>query len=433
MEPGSRTSSLPAVLLAGLLSLSLLVAGCGGDDEPADQTSADAPPAQTQASALSEPKLADQGAGQGKSLTVGDGEGGVKLTEIGSFESPLYVTQPRSSESGEQTGTDALYVVEQGGTIRVIRDGETLEEPFLDISDLVVAGGEQGLLSIAFPPDYASSGLFYVDYTDTEGDTQVVEYQRSAEDPYLADSGSAREVLFQDQPYANHNGGLLLFDSEGNLLIGFGDGGSAGDPERNAQSLGTFLGKLLRIDPKAGGDEPYSVPADNPFISREGALPEIYSYGLRNPWRFSFDRMTGALTIGDVGQSTYEEIDIVGAGRGGGANFGWSAFEGTERYNDDQEAAGHIEPVLQYGRDDGCSVTGGYVVRDRDLRSLYGRYLYGDFCAGALRSFKPSDDRAQDDKEIGLEVSSLSSFGEDAAGNIYAISLEGPVYRLDPS
>ena len=216
------------------------------------------------------------------------------------------------------------------------------------------------------------------------------------------------------------------------MYIGTGDGGLIGDSERTGQDLGSLLGKLLRIDPAQEGDRPYSVPADNPFVDEPGARPEVYSYGLRNPWRYSFDRETGALAIGDVGQSLLEEIDYVGPGKGAGANFGWSAFEGIQRLNTDQSAPGHVRPVLVYGRDQGCSVTGGYVVRDPELASLEGRYLYGDFCAGELRSFVPSTGKADDDKELGLQVSNLSSFGEDDSGRIYATSLDGPVFRLVP-
>ena len=325
-------------------------------------------------------------------------------------------------------------MVQQGGQIRVLEDGSVRDEPFLDIGGEISTGTEQGLLGLAFAPDYEESGLFYVNYTDTEGDTNVVEYRRSDGDPFAADPASARRVLFQDQPFENHTGGELLFGPDDLLYIGFGDGGSAGDPDRNAQNLGTFLGKLLRIDPAASGGEPYSVPADNPFVDTPGALPEIYSYGLRNPWRFSFDRETGALSIGDVGQDRFEEIDLVAPGDGAGANFGWSAFEGLERFNSDEQAEGHVTPVLTYPRDQGrCSVTGGYVVRDPDLPTLEGRYLYGDFCEGRLHSFTPTPGQpATDDELVNLTVPPLSSFAEDAEGNIYALSLEGPVYRLDP-
>jgi glucose/arabinose dehydrogenase len=392
------------------------LAGCGSGGN--DGTTAPSPPPAPRS-----------GTGQPPKPAVGDGRGGVELTKLGDFSSPVYVAQPPGDPKD-------LFVVEQGGTIRVVRNGAVEADPFLDISDQVSGGVEQGLLSVAFAPDYVRSGRFYVDYTDGNGDTRVVEYRRSRDDPFRADPATARQLLFQDQPYSNHNGGLVLFGPDRKLYIGLGDGGSSGDPDRNGQDLGTLLAKILRIDPRPGGGRPYTVPADNPFVGRAGARPEIYSYGLRNPWRFSFDRETGALSIGDVGQDRFEEIDYLPLAAAAGANFGWSAFEGDAPFNEDQSAPGAVRPVLTYGRDEGCSVTGGYVVRDPNLRSLYGRYLYGDFCAGLLRSFIPpaaAGGTAGDDRELGLEVPELSSFGEDSEGRIYAASLTGPVYRLDPS
>jgi glucose/arabinose dehydrogenase len=350
----------------------------------------------------------------------------VRLEKLGDFDQPLYVTQP----PGERRD---LFVVEKTGRIILVRDGQPQPTPFLDLGDQVSTGFEQGLLSVAFAPDYQRSGLLYVDYTDTAGDTHVVEYRRS-ESGASADPDSAREVLRVEQPFSNHNGGLLLFGPDDLLYIGLGDGGGGGDPDRNGQNLSTLLGKILRIDPREAGDEPYTVPMSNPFTDEEGARPEIYSYGLRNPWRFSFDRLTEALSIGDVGQDQFEEVDLVRRGAAKGANFGWSAFEGTARFNDVQQAPGHVPPVLTYPLGDTCSVTGGYVVRDRSLPTLYGRYLYGDFCAGELRSF-PADPghEAVDDRLLGVQVASLSSFGEDTAGHVYATSLDGPVYRLAPA
>ena len=305
---------------------------------------------------------------------------------------------------------------------------------FLDLSREVTAGGEQGLLSMAFAPDYERSGRFYVDFTNRGGDTRVVEYRRSERDETKADPRTARVLLRVPQPFSNHNGGLVLFGPDGDLYVGLGDGGSAGDPQRTGQDLGTPLGKILRIDPRPGGGSEYRVPPDNPFADRDDARPEILAYGLRNPWRFSFDRDTGDLWIGDVGQSAQEEIDVIRADDVlSGANFGWSAYEGTARFNEDQEAPDAVEPVLTYGRDQGCSVTGGYVVRDPALPTLYGRYLYADFCAGQLRSFSAADavpGPVDDDVSLGVQVPSISSFAEDARGRIYAISLEGPVYRL---
>lgn len=332
----------------------------------------------------------------------------MELEQLGEFAAPVYITQPPS-------GDDGLFVVEQEGTIqRIDADGG---EPslFLDIVDLVTAGGEQGLLSVAFAPDYEKSGLFYVAYTGTDENQHVAEYSRSKSDPLTADPQSARELVSIEDFASNHNGGLLLFSPEGDLLYGMGDGGGGGDPERTAQDPSSPLGKLLRVDREQGGED-------------------VFALGLRNPWRFSFDRATRDLWIGDVGQDSLEEIDAVSSRdleSGDEPNFGWSAFEGTERYNEDQAAPDAIPPVFEYGRDSGCSVTGGYVVRDEALSSLYGRYLYGDFCEGQLRSFTADpDNEATDDRELGVEVSSLSSFGEDREGHIYVVSIDGPVYRL---
>jgi glucose/arabinose dehydrogenase len=237
-------------------------------------------------------------------------------------------------------------------------------------------------------------------------------------------------VLVMPDFAPNHNGGLVLFGPDGHLYIGTGDGGLEEDVHRTGQDLSTLLGKLLRIDPRQGGGRPYSVPADNPFVGRQGARPEIYSYGLRNPWRFGFDPATQALSIADVGQSAQEEVDYTLAGDARGANFGWSAFEGTDRFNSDQSAPNAVPPIFTYSHDEGCSITGGYVVRDRGLPSLHGRYVYGDYCAGELRSFVPEIPHARDDRSLGLEVPDLSSFGLDGHGHVYAISLDGPVYRL---
>src|SRR5918995_129101 len=276
-------------------------------------------------------------------------------------------------------------------------------------------------------------GRFFVNSTDPEGDPRIQESRRDADDPRVADPGTRRELLRIEQPFENHNGGLLLFGPDDLLYVGSGDGGSGGDPMRNGQELSTLLGKLLRIDPNPADGRPYAIPSSNPFVDEPGARGEIYSYGLRNPWRFSFDRVGGALSLGDVGQDAIEEIDLVAREASRGANFGWSAFEGNEPFNEDQEAPDAVSPALTYPLDGACAVTGGYVVRDESLRSLYARYLYGDFCVGELRSFtaRPGRDAA-DDRLLGVDVPQLSSFGEDNRGRIYAVSLNGPVYRLAP-
>lgn len=397
----------PRAAPALIVLLAALVAACGEKPEPE----------------VSGPPVAPGPPAPERRMPTGSGAGGVALERVGDFDAPVFLAQAANER--------ALYVVEQAG--RVVRvDARGRRNTFLDVSGKVSCCGEQGLLSIAFAPRFARNGRFYVDYTDRAGDTRVVEYRRSRRDPTRADPRTARIVLAVDQPYANHNGGLLLFGPDRRLYIGLGDGGSAGDPGRTAQDLSSLLGKILRIDPRPAGREPYRIPADNPFVQREGARGEVFLYGLRNPWRFSFDPWNDGLWIGDVGQSQQEEVDFVPR-HSAGANLGWSAFEGTERFNQDQRAANALAPVLTYGRDRGCSITGGYVVRDRRLPSLYGRYLYGDYCLGQLRSFSAADalpGPVGDDRPLGVQVPALSSFAEDTQGHVYATSLEGPVYRL---
>lgn len=351
---------------------------------------------------------------------------GVGLKKLGTFQAPVYITSPPNS-------ANRLFVVEQGGTIRIIRNGKKLSKPFLDITSKVKSGGEQGLLSVAFAPDYANSGKFYVYYTaSSNGSNRVVEYKRATTE--RANPRSARVLISQSDSEDNHNGGQLQFGPDKKLYIGLGDGGGGGDEHGsrgNGQNLGTLLGKLLRIDPAPSGGKPYTIPSDNPFVDRAGARPEIYSYGLRNPWRFSFDRSSGDLAIGDVGQDSYEEIDYVTLAKASGANFGWRVYEGKHRFNSEEEAPDAIEPVYEYGREGGqCSITGGYVVRDPGVPALNGRYVYGDFCTGVIESIKLATGGASDNRGTGLRVSNLSSFGEDSKGRVYATSLDGPVYRL---
>jgi glucose/arabinose dehydrogenase len=350
---------------------------------------------------------------------------GVRLVKIGDFASPLYVTAPPNDSR-------RVFVVEQAGRIVVLRGGRRLPQPFLDIRSKVTAGGEQGLLSMAFAPDYAQSGRFYVYYTERSGREAIWEYRRASED--RADAGSARLVLRMADPEPNHNGGLMLFGPDGLMYVGTGDGGGGDDQHGargNAQSLGSPLGKILRIDPRQSGGRPYTVPSSNPFVGRSGARPGIYAYGLRNPWRFSFDRSTGDLSIADVGQDAVEEVDFVRKGRGRGANFGWRPWEGRSR-NFDEPAPGAIFPVITHQHSDGfCSITGGYVVRDRGVPGLYGRYVYGDYCEGRIRAATLRAGRRTTGRVLSLpKVGGLSSFGEDAAGRVYATSLNGPVYRI---
>jgi glucose/arabinose dehydrogenase len=387
-----------------VLVAAVLLAGCGSNSS---------------GSAVETPRPAAGGSSTSSAAKA------VRLHKVGSFDSPVFVTFPPGD-------TSRLFVVEKGGKVRVMRNGKTLGTPFLDVGDKLTTGSEQGLLSMAFAPDYASSGLFYVFYTDNDANETVVEYKRRSED--VADAGSARKLFTVQDPEPNHNGGLLLFGPDKHLYIGIGDGGGAGDqhgPRGNAQSLDTLLGKILRIDPKASGDRPYTVPSDNPFVGRAGAKPEIYSYGLRNPWRFSFDRSTDDLSIGDVGQDEVEEIDFVRKGKGRGANFGWRPFEGNNRFAPGESAPGAIRPVITEKHSAGnCSITGGVVIRDPALGAWRGRYVFGDFCRGVIQTAVLSSGKASDVTDRKLKVSQLSSFGEDARGRVYATSLDGPVYRF---
>jgi glucose/arabinose dehydrogenase len=347
----------------------------------------------------------------------------IGLQRIGVFSQPVYLTAaPRDPHR--------LFVVGRAGRIIVLVRDRRQARPFLDISRRVnSSGAEQGLLSMAFAPDYRTSGRFYVYYTDHSNNIQIVQYRRARRNPNLADANSARTVLTIDhRSETNHNGGQLQFGPDGDLYVGVGDGGSEGDPHNYGQDTGVLVGKLLRIAPRPGGG--YAIPPGNPYAPGSGRRPEIWAYGLRNPWRFSFDRRTGNLIISDVGQDTEEEIDFARHGRGAGANYGWSIFEGDLRYKQGS-APGAIKPVLVARHNDGyCAIIGGYVVRDPALRGLYGRYLFGDNCKPQINSVLVSAGHARNNHATGLSVSSLSSFGQDNAGHVYAVSLAGPVYRL---
>jgi glucose/arabinose dehydrogenase len=351
---------------------------------------------------------------------------GVALKRVGSFDAPVYV-------AGAPGSPQLLFVVEQPGRILALQGGR--KRTFLDIRGLVRYGGEQGLLSVAFPPDYARSKRFYVYYNDNAGDIRVDEFRSRT--PTRAAFGSRRPVIQIPHPVnTNHNGGQLQFF--GNLLyFATGDGGAGGDPPNNAQNKDVLLGKLLRIDPRASGGNPYSVPSSNPFVGRAGR-DEIYSYGLRNPFRFSFDLTRGKprIAIGDVGQDRFEELNYLTVGRANGANFGWDAFEGFAKYDGGTpDPGGTVKPIFAYGRGRGgssCTIIGGYVVRDRRLTDLRGRYVYADLCEGQIRALTPGLKRARGDHQLRLRVESPSSFGEDQRGRLYVASLEGPVYRLVP-
>jgi glucose/arabinose dehydrogenase len=303
------------------------------------------------------------------------------------------------------------------------------ERPFLDLRGQVSRDSEQGLLGLAFHPRYATTGTFFVNYTDRRGDTRVVRY-RVSDDPDQADAASATVLLAVDQPYANHNGGHLLFGPDGMLYVPLGDGGAGGDPHRNAQNLGTLLGKLLRID--VDGGDPYAVPPDNPFVSRDGARPEIWAFGLRNPWRIAFDAEGEQLYIADVGQNAWEEIHVAPA-RSAGLDYGWNLLEGTHCYPRAPCAAeGRLRPVIEYPHDEGCSVTGGHVYRGRKAPRLTGHYVFADYCSGFVRSFHYRDGRVEAYRQWRIKrPGSVSSFGEDGAGELYLCTIEGTVYRIE--
>jgi glucose/arabinose dehydrogenase len=372
-----------AVLL--MLSALVLVPGCagGGDSTPEPAT------------------------GSGRPVETGS-SGGIALVAVArGLDSPVQVT----AAPGEP---DRLYVVEQAGRIRIVEGGRVVTKAFLDLTSEVVSGGEQGLLSVAFHPDYRENGLLYVDYTDLSGDTRVVEY-RALDDRTAVDPATRRVLLAIDQPYSNHNGGQLAFGPDGRLWVGMGDGGAGGDPENRAQDLSSLLGKLLTLD-----------------VSESSPDPRIAAYGLRNPWRFSFDRDTGDLWIGDVGQGEFEEIDrLPRAEVGSLVNFGWDAFEGDAPY-EEKEAnpeGSLLGPVAVYDHSEGCSVTGGFVYRGGEVQELEGRYVYGDYCSGTIWSIA-ADGTKESVRKESIQVDGLTSFGEDGRGELYAASSKGTIFRI---
>jgi hypothetical protein len=350
------------------------------------------------------------------------GEANVRLQRVvDGLQSPVFLTAPANDAR--------LFIVEQPGRIRIVQNGALLPTPFLDITSRVSAGGERGLLSVAFHPQYASNGTFFVNFTDTRGDTRIERFRVSA-DPNRADAASAELVLTVAQPYSNHNGGLVAFGPDGKLYVGMGDGGGGGDPQETGQDPMRLLGKLLRID--VDGARPYAIPADNPNAGGSGGLPEIWASGLRNPWRFSWDRTANVLYVADVGQNRLEEINAVPAAQGG-VNYGWDEMEGSDCFEPSTGCSrtGKVLPVSEYTHSDGCSVTGGYVYRGQDLPALRGQYFYADYCEGWIRSFRYASGVASNPRQWDLEnVGNISSFGEDARGELYVTSHAGAVYKL---
>ena len=331
---------------------------------------------------------------------------GLALEEVArGLDQPLYAIAP--------PGDPRLFIVEQSGKVKILQDGKLLPRPYLDLSAKTRAGGERGLLSIAFHPLYARNGFVFVNYTDTKGDTRIERYKVSA-DPNVADPASARLVLRVDQPYANHNGGHVLFGPDARLYVGMGDGGSGGDPHDNGQNPQALLGKLLRIN----------VDVENPRA-------EIWALGLRNPWRIAFDPPSGLLYIADVGQNRWEEIDVAPLARAG-LNYGWNLREGKHDYKPAGRASGGmVSPLVEYSHDDGCSITGGFVYRGKAMPEFAGTYFFSDYCTGWIRSFKVSGGRATERKQWqGVAPGNVTSFGVDAAGELYVTNSDGKLLKL---
>jgi glucose/arabinose dehydrogenase len=335
-------------------------------------------------------------------------------------------------------GSGRLFIVEKTGKIRILKNGALLPTPLINLTSQVSTGSEQGLLGLAFHPSFKTNGLFYVDFTRLNGDTVIDQYRVSPTNGNVAVISSVRHIIAIAQPYANHNGGDIVFGPDGYLYIGMGDGGSTGDPGNRAQNVNSLLGKILRINVNGSvGTQQYRIPAGNPYVGKTGR-DEIWSLGLRNPWRFSFDRLTGDLWIGDVGQSNYEEIDrstVAGSARGRGVNFGWRQLEGRHCYNPATgcNRTGKLMPVVEYTHSEGCSVTGGFVYRGTTIPSLVGRYVFGDYCSGRIWTVAKGAASPMTKSLLTDTNMLISSFGEDEHGELYVCDLSGTVYRFMPA
>jgi glucose/arabinose dehydrogenase len=347
----------------------------------------------------------------------------IALTQVASgFDLPLGIAH---------AGDTRLFVIQQRGRIAIFDGTNVLAQPFLDLSSLVSCCGERGLLGLAFHPRYRDNGFFFVDYTDRNGNTVVARYSVSTTDPNRADPASARVLLNVAQPFANHNGGHLAFGPDGYLYIALGDGGSGGDPGNRAQDLSTLLGKILRIDVDSGS--PYAVPPSNPFVNRAGARGEIWAFGLRNPWRFSFDRVTGDLWIADVGQDAWEEVDFAPATSIGGENYGWRRMEGKHCFlpTTNCSDASMTLPVFEYSHVEGCSITGGYLYRGVKYPALKGTFLFGDYCSGSIWGTKRSAGDTFATKKLLTTNAAITGFGEDVNGEVYVIDQDrGLIYNI---
>jgi len=403
-----------------VIVLVLLTAACSASDEPrSGPTGATGPQDRTSSSVPSVPTSGAASADLGAAR--------VGLTQVAGV--------PRAIVLATRSDDPFLYVGTQDGTVVAVRDGVSRPTPTLDLGDLVRSGGEQGLLGMTFGPD---GGHLYVHYSGRSGETVVAEYAVSipGERPAVAATSTARTILTVAQPQPNHNGGALTFGPDGLLYLGLGDGGASGDegsghaPEGNGQSNATLLGKILRIDPRAGSGSPYQIPADNPFADG-GGRPEIFVTGLRNPWRFSFDAATGDLWIGDVGQNAWEEVDAIAFDDAPGANFGWPLLEGSRPFREDR-APGTVLPVLDIGRDEGdCAIVGGYVYRGTEIPDLVGAYVFSDNCNGKIRALKLAGDGSVElVRALGIETNGVTSFGEDGDGELYVLTASAGVFRL---
>lgn len=414
------------------VAVAALLAGCGGPSPTPSRSAAGATPSPAASPSSPAPSRSPASPAPSPSSAGPFDPSAVAVTfepVVGGLSSPLGV-----AHAGD--GSGRIFVAEQGGAIRIVRDGALVDRPFLDIGDRISSGGERGLLGLAFHPDYPDDPRFFVNYTDEGGDTQVASYTVDPADPDRADPGSEVRLLTVGQPYANHNGGALAFGPDGYLYIALGDGGSGGDPLDNGQSLSTLLGKIARIDvDRTEGDLRFAIPDDNPFVGTADARPEIWLYGLRNPWRMSFDRATGDLWIGDVGQSSWEEIDVARAGVGG-TNFGWNRMEGAHCFRpaENCETPDLALPVTEYATGaGGCTVIGGGVYRGTEQAALVGGYIFGDFCSGTVWAIDPASAGSSpvEPVVVGETGATISSFGEDEAGEMYATDLSsGELLRV---
>ena len=426
MRAGRR--SFPAVALVAVIAALALLAGACGPDGDGQRLTGTATNTSAPGRGGTIPSAGDPGPGP-TSLAGVD----VQLTTVATVDHPIALAA--------RAGTDDLYVAGQAGKVQVLRVGDSTAakpafridpRPVLDLTASTHADDERGLLGITFSPDGRD---LVADYTDLDGNSHVVAYPMQGD---VADTSQARELLFVTQPFPNHNGGQVVYGPDGYLYIGFGDGGAAGDPNRNGQNPSTLLGKILRIDPAhPGTDRAYGIPADNPFADGSGGAPEVWLYGARNPWRFTFDRTSGDLWVGDVGQNLYEEVDLLPAagGAGAGANLGWNLMEGTHPYEGGVAPADAVPPILDYPHTGGnCSVIGGYVYRGSAIPALQGTYVFGDYCLGELRGLLQRNGTPLDERSLEASVGQgLRSFGEDHHGELYVLTESGPILRIEPA